>query len=992
MVASLLMGMLPMLLTAYMALMQSRNNSSDEAYARLESLRESKKAAVEDFANNIINQIRTLSATTDIRKGLISLNYSLEEFLEETEVTRDFNDPRIQKFRSELTNFYRNDFLSAYKAENSGESTDISHLINELSPEALVLQHTYIYSNPAQIGQKDQMMSSDMDTSYDTVHGIVHPTLKKFREAFGYNEIFMVDSETGRIVYSVYKNIDFATSLIDGPHAKSPLGRAFREANSLTNLDDYVLFDYEQYLPAYNNPASFIASPIFDGDEKIGVLIFEMPMERISEMTNTRYGMGETGEAYLVGSDQFMRSDSYKNPDSLSVINSFKAKETVNSESIMSALQGKTGISESRNYQDEKVLSGFTPVKFGKLDWALVVEIETAEAFAAISSLTWKIFGLSIIASLALIAFAVKFSMSVVKPIDAMRKTITEVANTGDFSRRVDVVNEDEIGQSSISFNSMLENFEGIIREVNGVVGGMARGDFQCRVNGNAKGDLANLKDGVNASASSIAEVVSEVNHVVAAIADGDFDQRVNADLQGELAQLKNGVNKSASTVDGAMSELGELMDAMGRGDFKRRVSVELSGAYASFGRRADRAMESVDRALMSIDRVISNVARGQIDSRVEESLPGQLAEIKNNINDSLETLTQVFSETGKVLASMAAGDLREKITSEFEGAFGQLKADANATVSKLTEVVDDIRQSSYRVQVGAEDIAQGNNNLSQRTEQQAMNLEETAQSMDEITSTVKNTAINANNANDLVMGTRQQAQRGGEVVNEAVEAMKKVNAASNRIAEIISVIDEIAFQTNLLALNASVEAARAGEHGKGFAVVANEVRNLAGRSATAAKEIKDLIEDSVAKTDVGFDLVTRSGSTLEEIVSSVENVTNIVGEIATAAEEQSVGVSEVHKSIAQLQSLTQQNTSLVEEAAAASEDLDGQSRVLNDLVGFFINDKQESKKQKLIKSVRKTDEMLDKVETKLSQPVKKQVSAQVAFDDNHDEDEWKEF
>jgi len=222
----------------------------------------------------------------------------------------------------------------------------------------------------------------------------------------------------------------------------------------------------------------------------------------------------------------------------------------------------------------------------------------------------------------------------------------------------------------------------------------------------------------------------------------------------------------------------------------------------------------------------------------------------------------------------------------------------------------------------GAQEISKGNANLSQRTEEQASSLEETASSMEQMTSTVRQNADNAKQANQLAMAARTQAEKGGTVVAQAVTAMAGINAASKKIAEIIGVIDEIAFQTNLLALNAAVEAARAGDQGRGFAVVATEVRSLAGRSATAAKEIKALIHDSVRRVDVGSSLVSESGATLEQIVLSVKKVADIIAEITVASREQSASIESVNRAVMQLEGLTQQNASLVEEANTASQSM----------------------------------------------------------------------
>jgi len=236
----------------------------------------------------------------------------------------------------------------------------------------------------------------------------------------------------------------------------------------------------------------------------------------------------------------------------------------------------------------------------------------------------------------------------------------------------------------------------------------------------------------------------------------------------------------------------------------------------------------------------------------------------------------------------------------------------------------------------GAEEISQGNANLSQRTEEQSSSLEETASSMEEMTSTVKQNADNAGQANQLAIAARDQAEKGGSVVGNAVKAMAEINEASKKIADIIGVIDEIAFQTNLLALNAAVEAARAGEQGRGFAVVATEVRSLAGRSATAAKEIKGLIQDSVKKVEDGSVLVTESGQTLEQIVMSVKKVSDIVAEIAAASREQSAGIEQVNSAVMQMDEMTQQNAALVEQATAASQSMAEQAGELTRMMGRY--------------------------------------------------------
>ena len=337
------------------------------------------------------------------------------------------------------------------------------------------------------------------------------------------------------------------------------------------------------------------------------------------------------------------------------------------------------------------------------------------------------------------------------------------------------------------------------------------------------------------------------------------------------------------------------------------------------------------------METILSSAVEGDLSQRVDVTQQtGFSRRMADSVNALLNLAESITDDTLRVFGALAVGDLSETIEVEYHGAFDRLKQDANSTMSRLSEVVIGIQQSSEAVSTAFREINQGNMNLSQRTEQQASSLEETASSMEEMTGTVQKNADNAQQANELALKARAQAEKGGEVVGDAVGAMADINESSKHIADIISVIDDIAFQTNLLALNASVEAARAGEQGRGFAVVAGEVRNLAGRSAEAAREIKDLIEDSVGKVARGSRLVDESGKTLESIVERVKQVAEIVADISTASLEQASGINQVNSTISQMDDMTQQNAALVEQVSAASELASEQALKLRELISFF--------------------------------------------------------
>ncbi len=378
-----------------------------------------------------------------------------------------------------------------------------------------------------------------------------------------------------------------------------------------------------------------------------------------------------------------------------------------------------------------------------------------------------------------------------------------------------------------------------------------------------------------------------------------------------------------------------------------RTLKTIVNPVFDAEGKRLGTIVEWVDRTQevateKEIGDLVVAVSDGKLDQRV--SLAGKqgfFEALAQGLNGLVTSVDEVVAELRGLVESANAGDLtRSMQLAGKPGLYVSIGTGVNALVANMAGVVSQVKSVASEVHGGAEEIAKGNTNLSQRTEEQASSLEETASSMEEMTSTVKQTADNAGQANQLAMAAREQAEKGGAVVSNAVTAMSAINGASKKIADIIGVIDEIAFQTNLLALNAAVEAARAGEQGRGFAVVATEVRNLAGRSATAAKEIKALIQDSVAKVDEGSRLVHESGKTLDEIVQAVKKVTDIVAEIAAASREQSSGIEQVNRAVMQMDETTQQNAALVEQAAAASEAIVEQAKALNSVIARYkIND-----------------------------------------------------
>ncbi|RXE14996.1 methyl-accepting chemotaxis protein [Xanthomonas perforans] len=434
-----------------------------------------------------------------------------------------------------------------------------------------------------------------------------------------------------------------------------------------------------------------------------------------------------------------------------------------------------------------------------------------------------------------------------------------------------------------------------------------------------------------------------ETTRMIALHADKDITHRMPQDFPGVYGELATGINtmifEHLDAIVDAIGILNEYAQGDLRGDARR-----LPGSRAVLHEAMDAAKASLLAINTEIKRLAQAAATGDFSARGDaQRFKHDFPRMVKDLNAMMEVSDRNLGKLSALLASMAAGDLTARMHGNFHGVFAKMRDDANATTEQLTRIVVRIQGAAGSISAATGEIAAGNQDLSQRTEQQAANLEETAASMEELTSTVKQNAESARQANQLAIGAARVASQGGEIASKVVETMSGIESSSRKIADIISVIDGISFQTNILALNAAVEAARAGEQGRGFAVVASEVRTLAQRSTAAAKEIKSLIDDSVQRVAEGSLLVHSAGTTMAEIVTSVQRVTDIMGEISAASQEQSAGIEQVNQTVTQMDETTQQNAALVEEATAAARALEEQALGLTEAVAVFKTDSSDA-------------------------------------------------
>lgn len=516
------------------------------------------------------------------------------------------------------------------------------------------------------------------------------------------------------------------------------------------------------------------------------------------------------------------------------------------------------------------------------------------------------------------------------KPIGKMVDAANKLAE-GDINASVEANSKDEIGKLAKAFGHMIEN----VREQAATAEKIAEGDLSFEIIAKSDKDILNIRlGGMLKAINSLIEEMSKLyeNHKA-----GEIDAFIDIEkFKGAYREVANGVNTGYRLHVGNMLKLLNVLTSYAEGDFSA-VLEKLPGKQALANEKMDTLRNNLSNLISEMVTLSQAAIAGNLGIRGDvNKFYGDYKKIITGVNDTLDATTRPIHEATSVLEELAKGNLQVSVNGEYKGDHAIIKNAINNTVDSFNEVLRNINTASEQVASGAKQVSDSSMALSQGATEQASSIEELTASIEEISSQTKLNAQNASQANELAETAKSNALQGNAQMKEMLKAMEEINDSSANISKIIKVIDEIAFQTNILALNAAVEAARAGQHGKGFAVVAEEVRNLAARSANAAKETTDMIEGSIKKVEGGTRIANETATALNKIVEGVAKAAALVGDIAVASNEQAIGIAQINQGVIQVSQVVQSNSATSEESAAASEELSSQAELLKEQVSRF--------------------------------------------------------
>ncbi len=750
-ISFILIGLTPFVYMGLTSYINSSKALEEKSYNQLVSIREIKKTEVLNYLNLLKNQIlstRKNDFVVDSTENFIDYFANIKEDL-------NLSDENLDEYKTKLNEYYKLDFNKKF-LEINNENSNYTNYFNKLDEKGLILQYLYIKNNPNPLGSKDLLIKSTDNSSYSQLHEKIHPFLSDYLNRFGYYDIFIIDIDTGHIVYSVYKELDYATSLITGPYQNSNLAKAFTEAKKINNKEDIYVSDFETYYPSYNSPAGFIATPIFNkNNEKIGVLAFQFPIDELNRIMNQREGMGESGEAYLVGSDKLMRSDSYLDPVNHSVINSFKNTKlgAVDTVATTKGIKGETGEEVILDYNGNYVLSSYTPINFNNLKWVLLVEIDKKEVFSSITKF-FRLFIISLITGTIIIfIISLIFGNRLSKELSVLSVNMKEVAEgEADLTKELEIVSMDEIGQVSAYYNKFIKKLLTIV---------------------------LSTKNSAEKIKSETEEISKSMDNLVKgreSIHFGSLNERVEEGINQLESHVKEAMDKvrnqtaSAEQVMASIEEISSTLTLTSQNVDRISENSENSVSLSSDG------YESISK----VNKQISLVSESVYDSSNEITSLLNLSEAIGNITTSITSISEQTNllALNAAIEAARAGEAGRGFAVVAES-IRNLAEESNKEASKITEIVSDIQKSI--------------NNVKGSNDKVNVNVKEAIEIMDITQNKIQEVISLINNNNKEIGDIKSSVREQSGAIHEISEAIQEITNDSTEIENVSLMNDEIA-------------------------------------------------------------------------------------------------------------------------------------------------------------------------------------------------------
>lgn len=715
----------------------------------LVAIRDLKKSQIEDYFQSIHDQVATFSEDRMIVEAMRQFSQSFDSYREEAGLSTE----DVAKNAKALKNYYTGEFAPEYRKQNDGKEPRVEQFFSQLDEATLALQYAYIKNNSNPLGSKHMLDTADTETSYGKIHGVVHPVIRSYLEKFGYYDIFLADPKTGDIVYSVFKELDYATSLIDGPYANTNFGEAFRKANAASDKDAVFLVDFEQYAPSYEAPASFIASPVFDGDEKVGIVLFQMPVDRITSVMGQRPGMGETGETYAVGSDGRLRSDTFRDPENRSIVASFRNPEagSVDSPVVQKAIRGESGAEITTNYLGDAVLSAYAPLDILGLRWAILAEITEEEAFAAAQEislmgeqvasglLAWS-FWIALLATALVAGGAFLIARGLLQPLAVTINNLKSLSEgDADLTMKLDDSRSDEIGELGTYFNAFVGRLHELIStivtnseslalasgDMTSTAGQLASGAAQSKTQSTTVSSAAeemsinmkNMAGSTEQVASNMRNASTSVEQMTLSIDEVAKSAELAAQAAADAARMAEQSNEKIGHLGSAADEIGKVIEVIQ--DIAEQTNLLALNATIEAA-RAGEAGKGFAVVATEVKELAKQTANATDDIRARiEAIQGSTGQTV----DSIAEISQAIQHVNEVSKSIASAVEEQSITTR---EISQTVLDVTTATETLTRGVNESAGAS-------EEIARNITGIDEATKQTSLGAEKTQEAGDQV-------------------------------------------------------------------------------------------------------------------------------------------------------------------------------------------------------------------------------------------------------------------